>query len=94
LPSLAAFFGGLDTLQRVQDPRRSAGSRVRVASLVDLAGISLVDLAGISLVDLAGEDESDSGSRQLEGLCGHSRSRIEWNRSRDGIGGKGNRQKL
>src|ERR1035441_3379370 len=31
-----AFFGGLDTLQRVEDPRRAAGSRVQVASLVDL----------------------------------------------------------
>jgi len=32
-----AFFGGLDTLQRVEDPLRAAGSRVQVASLVDLA---------------------------------------------------------
>ena len=32
-----AFFGGLDTLQRVEDPRRAKGSRVRVALLVDLA---------------------------------------------------------
>jgi hypothetical protein len=45
-----AFFGGLDTLQRVQDPLRAAGSRVRVTSLVDLAGIRY-------------EDESHSGSR-------------------------------
>jgi nucleotidyltransferase AbiEii toxin of type IV toxin-antitoxin system len=36
-----AFFGGLDTLQRVQDPRLAAGSRVRVASLVDLAGMKM-----------------------------------------------------
>jgi len=36
-----AFFGGLDTLQRVQDPLRAAGSRVRVASLVDLAGMKM-----------------------------------------------------
>src|SRR5271165_294785 len=36
-----AFFGGLDTLQRVQDPRRAAGSRVQVASLVDLAGMKM-----------------------------------------------------
>jgi hypothetical protein len=36
-----AFFGGLDTLQRVQDPRHAAGSRVRVASLVDLAGMKM-----------------------------------------------------
>ena len=36
-PVKVAFFGGLDTLQRVQDPLRAAGSRVRVASLVDLA---------------------------------------------------------
>jgi hypothetical protein len=28
-----AFFGGLDTLQRVEDPSRAAGSRVMVASL-------------------------------------------------------------
>jgi hypothetical protein len=36
-----AFFGGLDNLRRVQDPRRPAGSRVQVASLVDLAGMKL-----------------------------------------------------
>jgi hypothetical protein len=36
-----AFFGGLDTLQRVEDPRRAAGSRVWVASLVDLAGMKM-----------------------------------------------------
>jgi hypothetical protein len=34
-------FGGLDTLQRIEDPRRAAGSRVRVASLVDLAGMKM-----------------------------------------------------
>jgi hypothetical protein len=36
-----AFFGGLDTLNRVEDPRRAARSRVRVASLVDLAGMKM-----------------------------------------------------
>ena len=36
-----AFFGGLDTLQRVQDPRRPTGSRVQVASLVDLSGMKM-----------------------------------------------------
>jgi hypothetical protein len=36
-----AFFGGLDTLHRVGDPSRAAGSRVRVASLVDLAGMKM-----------------------------------------------------
>src|SRR5580704_11978413 len=36
-----AFFGGLDTLHRIEDPRRAAGSRVRVASLVDLAGMKM-----------------------------------------------------
>ena len=36
-----AFFGGLDTLQRVEDPRLAIGSRVRVASLVDLAGMKM-----------------------------------------------------
>jgi hypothetical protein len=36
-----AFFGGLDTLQRVEDPRRATGSRVQVASLVDLAGMKM-----------------------------------------------------
>ena len=36
-----AFFGGLDTLQRVEDPRRAVGSRVQVASLVDLAGMKM-----------------------------------------------------
>jgi hypothetical protein len=36
-----AFFGGLDNLQRVQDPKQPDGSRVQVASLVDLAGMKL-----------------------------------------------------
>ncbi len=36
-----AFFGGLDTLQRVEDPRRAVGSHVRVASLFDLAGMKM-----------------------------------------------------
>ena len=36
-----AFFGGLDTLQRIEDPRRATGSRVQVASLVDLAGMKM-----------------------------------------------------
>src|ERR1700734_1681281 len=36
-----AFFGGLDPLQRVQDPLRANGSRVCVASLVDLAGMKM-----------------------------------------------------
>jgi hypothetical protein len=31
-----AFFGWLDNLRRIRDPRQSAGSRVRLASLVDL----------------------------------------------------------
>jgi hypothetical protein len=36
-----AFFGGLDTLRRVEDPRQAAGSRVQVASLADLAGMKM-----------------------------------------------------
>lgn len=36
-----AFFGGLDTLRRVEDPRRAVGSRVQVASLADLAGMKM-----------------------------------------------------
>jgi hypothetical protein len=36
-----AFSGGLDTLQRIEDPQQAAGSRVRVASLVDLAGMKM-----------------------------------------------------
>jgi hypothetical protein len=40
-PVKLAFFGGLDTLRRVQDPRRALGSRIRVASLVDLAGMKM-----------------------------------------------------
>ena len=36
-----AFFGGLDTLQRVEAPRRATESRVLVASLVDLAGMKM-----------------------------------------------------
>jgi nucleotidyltransferase AbiEii toxin of type IV toxin-antitoxin system len=40
-PIKVAFFGGLDTLHRVEDPRLAAGSRVQVASLVDLAGMKM-----------------------------------------------------
>lgn len=36
-----AFFGGLDSLCRVEDPQRVAGSRVRIASLIDLAGMKM-----------------------------------------------------
>ncbi len=36
-----AFFGGLDTLQRIEDPQRATGSRVWVASLVDLSGMKM-----------------------------------------------------
>jgi hypothetical protein len=36
-----AFFGGLNTLQRIEDPRRAAGSKVQVASLLDLAGMKM-----------------------------------------------------
>ena len=36
-----AFFGGLTTLKRVEDPLRALGSRVRVASLLDLAGMKM-----------------------------------------------------
>lgn len=64
-----AFFGGLDTLQRVENPKRAVGSRVRIC---------FADRFGRY------EDEGDSGSRQLEGLRGHSSSRVEWNRSGDG----------
>jgi hypothetical protein len=40
-PVKLAFFGGLDTLGRIEDPRRAVGSRVHVASLVDLAGMKM-----------------------------------------------------
>jgi hypothetical protein len=40
-PVKVAFFGGLDTLERIPDPLRAASSRVRVASLVDLAGMKM-----------------------------------------------------
>jgi len=36
-----AFFGGLNSLRRVQDPRRPVGSRVLIASLTDLAGMKM-----------------------------------------------------
>jgi hypothetical protein len=36
-----AFFGGMDNLRRVGDPRQPVGSRVQVASLVDLAGMKM-----------------------------------------------------
>ena len=40
-PVKLAFFGGLNTLGRIEDPRRAAGSQVQVASLVDLAGMKM-----------------------------------------------------
>jgi Nucleotidyl transferase AbiEii toxin, Type IV TA system len=40
-PVKVAFFGGLDTLRRIQDPLLATGSRVRVASLLDLAGMKM-----------------------------------------------------
>jgi hypothetical protein len=36
-----AFFGGMKNLGHVQEPRRPVGSRVQVASLVDLAGMKM-----------------------------------------------------
>jgi hypothetical protein len=36
-----AFFGGLENLRRIQEPRRPTGSRIQVASLVDLAGMKM-----------------------------------------------------
>jgi hypothetical protein len=36
-----AFFGGLNALARIEDPRRAIGSRVQVASLVDLAAMKM-----------------------------------------------------
>jgi hypothetical protein len=40
-PVKLAFFGGLNTLGRIENPRRAAGSRVQVAALVDLAGMKM-----------------------------------------------------
>jgi hypothetical protein len=40
-PVKLAFFGGLNSLGRIEDPRLAAGSRVQVASLVDLAGMKM-----------------------------------------------------
>jgi len=40
-PVKVAFFDGLDMLYRIQDPRLATGSRVRVASLLDLAGMKM-----------------------------------------------------
>jgi hypothetical protein len=40
-PVRVAFFGGLNTLKRVQDPLKALDSRVRVASLMDLAGMKM-----------------------------------------------------
>ena len=39
--AMSTAFGGLDNLRRVQDPQRPVGSRVQVASLVDLAGMKM-----------------------------------------------------
>jgi hypothetical protein len=36
-----AFFGGMNNLGRVKDPCRPVGSRVQVASLIDLAGMKM-----------------------------------------------------
>jgi hypothetical protein len=40
-PVKLAFFGGLNTLRRIEDPRRASGSHVHVASLIDLAGMKM-----------------------------------------------------
>ena len=40
-PVKVAFFGGLSNLRRVQDPQLPTGSRVQVASLLDLAGMKM-----------------------------------------------------
>jgi len=40
-PVKVAFFGGLDTLRRVENPRRGNGSTVLIASLLDLAGMKM-----------------------------------------------------
>jgi hypothetical protein len=67
-----AFFGGLDTLQRVvEDPSRAVGSRVRVASLVDLAGMKM----------------RHPGARKLEGLRGYPCARLSRDRCTHGSGG-------
>ena len=67
-----AFFGGLDTLQRVEDPAQATGSRVRVG---------VVDGFGWH------EDASDSSSGKLEGLRGYSRTGVARDRFADGTGG-------
>jgi len=36
-----AFFRGLSNLRRIQEPRQPIGSHVRVAALVDLAGMKM-----------------------------------------------------
>ena len=75
-----AFFGGLDNLQRIQDPQQAAGSRVRVASIGRLGWH---------------EDAGDSSSGKLEGLRGYSRSNVAWDRSADSTGGsQSDRQKV
>jgi hypothetical protein len=40
-PIKVAFFGGLNNLRRVEDPRRASSSRVQLASLLDLAGMKM-----------------------------------------------------
>ena len=40
-PVKIAFFGGLSNLRRVRDPLSAHGSRVQVASLLDLAGMKM-----------------------------------------------------
>jgi len=40
-PVKIAFFGGLSNLRRVRDPLNAHGSRVQVASLSDLAGMTM-----------------------------------------------------
>jgi hypothetical protein len=59
-----AFFGGLDTLQRVEDPRRAGW----------IAGAG-----GFAGGPGGNEDASDPGSRKLEGLRGYPHSGIAWN---------------
>jgi hypothetical protein len=70
-PVKVAFFGGLDTLRRVQDPRRAVDSRVRVASFPRSG---------------RHENACNPNARKLEGLRGHSCAGVPRDQPANGFG--------
>jgi hypothetical protein len=70
-PVKVAFFGGLDTLYRIQDPRL-AGWLTRAGGIIARLGRH--------------ENAINTDAWELEGLCGHSCAGVPWNRPVNGFG--------